>query len=147
MKFSSYIRKFRRDRAPHIWLNIFAFSHILGSPSSYNIWLCNRSHLNSLWMRQIFFSFFSFLSVCLPICTSTWQTCGRYFIYKIEEKLAKLLIKNIRLLFYLSLYSVFIVSRRGFVIIYLKSLKLEIYCTYKDRNSGLGRTIHYDCLE
>jgi hypothetical protein len=47
----------------------------------------------------------------------------------------------------LSLYSVFIVSRRGFVIIYLKSLKLEIYCTYKDINAGLGRTIHYDCLE
>jgi hypothetical protein len=36
IKFSSYIRKFRMEQLQsHIWLNICAFPHILGSPSSY----------------------------------------------------------------------------------------------------------------
>jgi hypothetical protein len=39
IRFSSYIRKFRMEqlqsRPPHIWGNICAFPHILGSPSSY----------------------------------------------------------------------------------------------------------------
>ncbi len=42
IKFSSYIRKFRKHgckakdwRPPHIWVNICAFPHTLGSPSSY----------------------------------------------------------------------------------------------------------------
>ncbi len=54
--FSLYIRKFRMDRlqsniwlkassSPHIWLNICAFPHILGSLP---IRLCYRSHLNFL---------------------------------------------------------------------------------------------------
>jgi hypothetical protein len=63
------IRKFRRDRlqchiwlTAHIWLNICAFHHILGSPSSYCIWLCTRSHLNFL-IYEVNFVFFVYQCV------------------------------------------------------------------------------------
>ncbi len=52
IKFFSYTRKFRGERlqswltAPSNMTIICAFPHILGSPSSYSVWLCNRSRLN-----------------------------------------------------------------------------------------------------
>ncbi len=38
--------------------NICAFPRILGSPSSYTVWLCNRSHLNFLIYEENFIFFF-----------------------------------------------------------------------------------------
>ncbi len=59
IKFSSYIRKFRRDRLQshiwlkrshhHIWLNIYAFTHILGSPSSYMTLQLIPSQFPNIW--------------------------------------------------------------------------------------------------
>ncbi len=50
----------------HIWGNICAFSHILGSPSSYCIWLCNCSTLNFLiYEENLIFFFVSVSNVCL----------------------------------------------------------------------------------
>jgi hypothetical protein len=43
--------------SPHIWLNICAFSHIVGSPSSF-MTMQPRSHLNFLFYEENFFFFF-----------------------------------------------------------------------------------------
>ncbi len=65
-KFSSYIRKFRRDRVQrHIWrtaspyMTKCAFPHILGSPSSYMTLHPIHSEFPHIWGNIFFFFFIS----------------------------------------------------------------------------------------
>ncbi len=62
IKFSSYITKFKGigcksmcdQRHPHIWGKIWAFPHILGSPSSYTYDFAPDAIWISLYIRKIF---------------------------------------------------------------------------------------------
>jgi hypothetical protein len=66
IKFSSYISKIRGIGCEVIWLkassylgkNLSISPYILGSPSSYSIWHCTRSHLNFLTYEESFVYFF-----------------------------------------------------------------------------------------
>ncbi len=55
------------------WLNISAFPHILWSPSSYSIWLCNSSHLNFLIDEENFVFVFIDVPCFEKTAKSTWS--------------------------------------------------------------------------
>ncbi len=90
-KFSSYFRKFRKDRVQsYIWLSASPYMNkyfvhfliFLGSPSSY-LTLHLILFWISLFMRNIFFSFFNSTG---HICTWTWQTYEISLIWKIKKR-------------------------------------------------------------
>ncbi len=71
--------------SPHIWLNICAFPHILGSPSLY---MYNRSHLHFLIFEENLAFFFI---IVIQICTTLCPCLTAPFPIEIWEHLADLL--------------------------------------------------------
>ncbi len=60
-----------------IWENAQIFNHIYYEEAVSHIWLCNRSHLNSWYIRKIWFSFLSvwhWLLFLISDCCAGWNS-------------------------------------------------------------------------
>ncbi len=86
-QFSSYIRKFRiKQCQSHIWLNICAFPHMLGSPSSYNMTLqLLHSEFPYIW-EKFDFIFYQWQSSHAKRCPSIITVKKAFLFIKLSLK-------------------------------------------------------------
>jgi hypothetical protein len=129
----SYINK-----PPHIWLNICAFYHILGSTTSYMSY--TRSHLNSSYMRKIFFSLLS-----------VWvRTFKRSLRSRIRMKKGLNLSKNWMLYWIFGkksetfgLMSVFLHGDFDLYRIHIKTFQIRTMVFYHALEGAVSREVHF----